>query len=209
MSSGEALVLLWAVFTLILVYFPFFDLQRRLINGLHIPLCILAAIGLIRWLDFRSLKQRHRQLIINLVIIMGIIGTLLVWAIPLLGFLHPPTESETTGLFFMRNQEVSVFNWLREKSDQNNLTLASPRFSLFIPGQTGSRVFYGHPFETIEAGTKKAMVEAFYRGEIDTITPLPTFIIYGPAEKAIGRPKNLAQYPIVYTYQDITVYKPQ
>jgi hypothetical protein len=79
---------------------------------------------------------------------------------------------------------------------------------MFIPDQTGARSFYGHPFETINADTKKAMAEAFYRGEVATVSPLPDFIIYGPSERALGeQPRNLALYPVVFSTQDITVYQ--
>jgi hypothetical protein len=78
---------------------------------------------------------------------------------------------------------------------------------MFIPGQTGARAFYGHPFETIEAKQKKAMVEAFYRGEIEAVTPVVDFIIYGPAERQLGQPENLANWPVVFSTDDVVVYK--
>ncbi len=205
-TTGEGLVLLWAVTTLLLVYFPFFDLQRRLINGLHIPLCILAAIGLTRWLNGR-IKPHYGRLITNLVVTSGALGTLFVWGLPLLGLLQSPIRSETSALFFYRDSESAAFDWLRENIKPNDLILASPRLGMFVPGQTGGRVFYGHPFETIQAKNKKAMVEAFYRGELDTLSPLPDYIIYGPAEQAVGRPNSLSKYPIVFTAQDIVVYQ--
>ena len=206
-NKGEWLVLLWAITTLLLVYFPFFDLQRRLINGLHIPLCILAAVGLNRWLASNALRYNYRRMFTNIVVTIGALGTLFVWTIPLLGFLHPPTEGQTSALFFVRGSESVAFNWLRENSTSNSVILASPRLGMFVPGQTGGRAFYGHPFETIDAKSKKEMVEAFYRGELDTVAPLPDWIIYGPSEKALGQPKNLDEYPIVFSTQDITVYK--
>ncbi|MBN1220155.1 MAG: hypothetical protein JXM69_14605 [Anaerolineae bacterium] len=207
-SSGEWLILGWAVTSLVLVYLPFFDLQRRLIAGLQIPLCLLAAIGLTRWLSRSSLASRYRRLITNAVIILGILGTVFVWSLPLLGLLQPPAESETSALFFLGEQEVLVFNWLRENTNANDVVLASPRLGMFVPDQTGARSFYGHPFETINADKKRTITEAFYRGEIDleTVSPLPDFVIYGPSERALGQPQNLAAYPVVFSTKDITVY---
>jgi hypothetical protein len=202
--DGEYLVLLWAVTTVALVYLPF-DLQRRLINGLHIPLCILAAIGLSRWL---ANKTTYRRLLTNIVITVGALGTLFVWGIPLIGvLLQPPTASQTTALFFLRQEEVVVLEWLRENTSQNDVILASPRLGMFVPGQTGARTFYGHPFETIEAEDKKVMVEQFYRGEIETISPPVDFIIYGPSEQALGQPKNLTEYSVVFSTKDVVIYK--
>jgi hypothetical protein len=206
-APGEWLVVVWAVVTIGLVYFPFFDLQRRLINGLHLPLCILAVIGLTRGLAARRFTSRLRRLIINGVIIVGLLGTGLVWTLPLFGLWRSPAFSETSALFFLREDEQIVFNWLRENSHPNDIILASPRLGMFTPGQTGGRAFYGHPFETINGKAKKAMAEAFYRGEIDAVTPLPTFIIYGPSERALGQPKDLAKYQRVFYTPEVTVYK--
>ncbi len=203
---GEGLVLLWAVTTIGLVYMPL-DLQRRLINGLHIPLTLLAAIGLKRWLDRTTLNQRRRRLIGNAVVTVGGLGTLFVWGLPLLGMMSPPSESATTALFFLRNEEVAALDWLNENSQADDIILASPRLGMFVPGQTGARAFYGHPFETIEAETKKAMTEAFYRGEIQTVSPRPTFIFYGPSEQALGQPERLATYPTVFSTNHVEIYK--
>jgi asparagine N-glycosylation enzyme membrane subunit Stt3 len=205
-ASAEWLVLLWAVITVVLVYLPF-DLQRRLINGLHIPVCILAAIGLSRWLTHIRLKLGRRRLITNSVVTIGALGTLLVWSFPLLGMLTPPSESVTTALFFLREEEIVALNWLRENSNSNDVILASPRLGMFVPDQTGARAFYGHPFETIEAEAKKSMVEKFYHGEIETVSPPPDFVIYGPSEQSIGQPKNLTEYPVVFSTKNVVVYK--
>ncbi|MBN1995221.1 MAG: hypothetical protein JW953_21205 [Anaerolineae bacterium] len=205
--SNEWVVLWWTLTTLFLVYLPFFNLQRRLINGLHLPLCLLAAIGLTRWLAHSRLKPAQRRLVKNMVVTMGALGTLFVWSIPLLGMLQAPAESETTAKFFLQKQEILAFDWLRQHSGQNNIILASPRLGLFVPGQTGARAFYGHPFETIKATAKKDMVEAFYRGELKMVAPPPDFVIYGPSERALGRPQNLAQYPPVFAAGDVAVYQ--
>jgi hypothetical protein len=205
-QPGEWLVLLWAATTVILVYLPF-DLQRRLINGLHIPLCILAAIGLMRWLNQSRLQPGYRRLLTVTVIAMGALGTVLVWVLPLLGMQQPPTESVTTALFFVRQEELVALQWLREYGDPGQVVLTSPRLGTFVPGQTGLRAFYGHPFETIDADVKKEMAEAFYRGERDDVAPPVDFIIYGPSERVLGQPDALADYPIVFTTDDITIYK--
>ncbi len=204
-NPGLWLVLLWAVTTIVLVYLPL-DLQRRFINGLHIPLCILAAIGLQRGLVTLRWRLPRRRVAVGGVVVAGLVGTLFVWLLPLFGLLQPPDESPTTALFFERQGEIEIFIWLRENIQVDQIILASPRLGVFLPGQTGARVFYGHPFETIEADQKKAQVEAFYRGDIDSLNPPVDFIIYGPSEQTIGRPKNLAAYPVVFSTENMTIY---
>lgn len=204
-AAGEWLVFWWAVTGLILLYLPF-DLQRRLITGLHIPLCILAAIGLQRWLATSRLKLSRRRQLVSTVVAVGALGTLFVWSLPLLAMLQSPDSSETTALLFIRPSEAAAFTWLRENTTPNDVVLAPPRLGMFIPGQTGARAFYGHPFETIEAEQKKALVEAFYRGESEAVLPRVDFIIYGPSERQLGQPKGLANWPLVFSAGEVAIY---
>lgn len=206
-ETGEWLVFWWAVTSLVLLYLPF-DLQRRLITGLHLPLCILAAIGLQRWLTKSSIKPGQRRLITTGVVAISALGTLFVWSLPLLATRQSPETFEPTSLLFIRPEEAAAFDWLRKNVTPDSVILASPRLGMFIPGQTGARVFYGHPFETIAAKEKKAQVEAFYRGEVETVTPPVDFILYGPEERKLGQPQNLADWPVVFSTNNLLILAP-
>ncbi|MFN8457633.1 MAG: hypothetical protein U0401_23745 [Anaerolineae bacterium] len=207
-DPGEWLVLIWAVVGILLVYLPFFDLQRRLITGLHIPLCILAAMGLTRWLARSSLKLSQRRQVVMGIIAVGLLGTLLVWLIPLLALAtQSPSTSETMALLFIQDDEAAALTWLSQHATADEVVLASPRLSLFIPTRTQARVFYGHPFETIEAKKKKAMVEAFYHGESETLSPPVDLIVYGPAEQKLGKPSILDSLPIVFLSNNLSIYE--
>jgi hypothetical protein len=201
-QPGERLILIWAGTTLLLLYAPL-DLQRRLINGLHIPLCLLAAIGL-----NRALKDcpHWRHLCTVGLVTLGAVGTLFVWGLPLLSLGQAPTFSGISARLFVRAEEQAVFNWLRENSTPEAVILAGPRLGMFIPGQTGNRVWYGHPFETVRADQKEAALLAFYRGQSDP-PALVDFIIYGSDEQALGQPKNLDTYPVVFSTKTITLYE--
>jgi hypothetical protein len=205
-KTGAWLVFWWAVTTIILVYVPF-DLQRRLITGLHIPLTILAAIGLKRCSAMIKLTATSQRLLAIGVVTLGVLGTLFVWSLPVIGALQSPTRSAVTALLFMRRDEIAAFDWLQNHVGMDDVILTSSRVGLFIPGQTGARSFYGHPFETIEASVKEAQVTAFYRGEITATSPAVDFIIYGPSERALGQPQILATYPVVFSAGEVTIYK--
>ncbi len=207
-AAGEWLVFWWAMTGLILLYLPF-DLQRRLMTGLHLPLCILAAIGLQRWLGQSLLKPSQRRLMTTTVVTIGALGTLFVWSLPLLATRQSPETSDTTALLFIRPEEATAFAWLRENTTSGDVVLASPRLGMLIPGQTGARVFYGHPFETIAAKQKKALAEAFYRGKIETVSPAVDFIIYGPDERKLGQPQDLANWSVVFSVDNLVIYKTQ
>ncbi len=206
-QPGDWLVMIWAIGTIALIYVPF-DLQRRLITGLHIPLCILAAIGLNRWLQYRHATAKTHRLLTIGVLLLGTFGLLVVWGLPLIGTtLQSPEESPTTALFFVREAEVPAFVWLKETVEPADVILASPRVGLFVPGQTGARAFYGHPFETIEATAKEAQIKAFFKGDLDQLSPAVDYIFYGPTEQALGQPDVFSTYFVVYEANGVKIYQ--
>lgn len=204
-ERGEWLVLIWAVTTLVLVYLPF-ELQRRLINGLHIPLSILAAIGLRRWLAGAPLRLRYRRLLTTAVVTVGALGTLFVWSVPLLAVWRESPASGSTALLFIRRDELAAFTWLDGQAAPDDVVLASPRLGMFVPSQTGARAYYGHPFETIEAAKKRSMAEAFYRGDVAEVQPPADFVIYGPSEQALGRPSSLSTWTVRFSRGEVLIY---
>ncbi|MFQ5613134.1 MAG: hypothetical protein ACE5H9_13475 [Anaerolineae bacterium] len=163
-SPPERLIAVWAGATVILVYIPF-ALQRRLIIGLHIPLCLLAALAIYRHLAPR-LSARALRRTIGGVVGVGLVGTLFIWLVPLIGARQSPAESGLTARLYLREEEVAALAWLRTHADAEAVILAPPRLGMFVPGLAGTRVFYGHPFETIEAEDKRAQVEAFFAGTL-------------------------------------------
>ncbi|MCB0190521.1 MAG: hypothetical protein KDJ65_01110 [Anaerolineae bacterium] len=207
-SEGEWLLCLWVISSIVLLYVPF-PLQRRFITGLHIPLAILAAMGLLRWLAQSKLRESFQRMIVLGVIVMGLLGTLIVWGLPLLLIAQQPVDSPTASLLFVRDDETAAFEWLRDNVEPDDIILASPRIGMLIPGQTGARAFYGHPFETIEAQDKKAQVEAFYKGEQVSTSPESDYIFYGFSEQAIGQPQLLQELPVVFSNGDVRIYKSQ
>lgn len=205
-TKGERFVIIWAVTTVVLVYFPF-NLQRRLITGLHLPLCILGAIGLVRWSSLYVKSVIYRRLMMIVVVTIGALGTLFVWSLPLIAVWQSPAASPVTALLFIRDDERLALNWLSDQVEPDSVILASPRVGMFVPAQTGARAFYGHPLETIEAKEKREQVEAFYHGTLETTSPSSDYIIYGPSEQALGRPEILSELPVVYSTGEVFIYR--
>jgi len=146
-------------------------------------------------------------MITTAVVSVSAFGTLFVWSLPLLGALQSPANSETAALLFIRQDEQAAFDWLQQNTGADDVILASPRVGMFVPGQTGRRAYFGHPFETINAEAKRAQTETFFRGETGDV-PLPTdFIIYGPSEQHLGTPQKLNDFPVVFSTENVTIYK--
>jgi hypothetical protein len=104
--------------------------------------------------------------------------------------------------------------WIEQFADSDALILASPEMGNYIPAQTGRRVLYGHPFETVEAEKEEAAVSSFFEGlltEDQAVEMLEMrgvdLIYYGPREKSLGTmPAEILQYKIAYQNEHVSIY---
>jgi hypothetical protein len=62
----------------------------------------------------------------------------------------------------MTRDEADACAWLGEHTPWTDTVLTPPESGQFIPAWAGNRVVYGHPFETIEAETKREESAHFF-----------------------------------------------
>lgn len=150
-------LLAWVGTVAVLLYVPF-ALQRRFITGLHVPLALLATLGLTRFL-WPRLPSRRRGLITGLLIGFTALTNLFVSLVAVTGVAQgrPP--------LVMSRDQADACAWLAEHTAWTDTVLAPPDAGQFIPAWAGNRVVYGHPFETIDAKAKEAEVDHFYSPE--------------------------------------------
>ncbi|MGD2207173.1 MAG: hypothetical protein PVH17_10365 [Anaerolineae bacterium] len=152
--SVDLFLLSWVGVVVILLYVPF-ALQRRFITGLHIPLTLLAAIGL-EQVIWPRLASRRRALITGLLVGLTALTNAFVPLVSVAGVAqgrHP---------LVMTQDEAGACAWLREQTTWTDTVLTPTQSGQFIPAWAGNRVVYGHPFETIEAENKETEVIHFY-----------------------------------------------
>jgi hypothetical protein len=191
----------WVVFTVLVIYFPL-KIQRRLIEGFQIPLCILASFGLARYVLpaltrsglTRSLTrfQRYtrpklRRFVTTVIILLTIPSNLLLIANSLIQVSHlaPP--------IFHEGIELEAMDWLAVHTQPSDIVFSSYQVGNYIPARAGNRVFLGHGPETIHAEEKINIVKQFfqaqtsdaYREEILRQYNI-AYLFYGPAERALG-----------------------
>ncbi len=187
---GGLALLAWSLGSLALVYAPF-DLQRRFLTGLGLPLAMLASIGVGQWLSPKLPAGRER--LVNVMIIgFSMLGNLFLLMVLVLGGLNRYGQPDLFAWLYLRQDETAAMQWLLDNG-RDEVVLASPRTGMFLPGQAGVRVFAGHPFETIDAETKQAQAEAFFRGELSSEEWQRLrdeyhirYVFVGPAERALG-----------------------
>jgi hypothetical protein len=144
--NGKYVLFAWVVMGVALMYAPF-SLQRRFMLGFFVPLIGLAA----GW--FAGVRNRW-----------------VAWGVLLLSL---PTSLliVTSGVMAGQTIDEKVYvpvdvmngmNWLKHHATSKEVVLASPELGLLLPGWSGCRVIYGHPFETANAEQERLAVEAFF-----------------------------------------------
>jgi hypothetical protein len=156
----DLFLLAWVGSVVVLLYLPF-ALQRRFITGLHVPLTLLAALGLER-IVWPRVRARRRALVTGLIIGLTALTNLFVPLVSVTGVAQGRQPLVMTG------DEAAAYTWLGEQTAWTDTVLAPPESGQFIPAWAGNRVVYGHPFETIDAKTKEAEAAHFFSPEATT-----------------------------------------
>jgi hypothetical protein len=165
----------WVVAVPPLLYLPF-NLQRRLIEGWQVPLAILAALGLTRYV----LPAWRRTALVRWLIRLPrySVRGLGRWAITLVLLAVVPTNILILGSgtlavlaraapIFRDGGEVHALDWLAVRATYNDVVLSSYSTGNYIPARVGARVYIGLGTETVRVEEKRALVARFF----DASTP--------------------------------------
>ncbi len=198
----DLLLVAWLVAGALLLYAPF-PLQRRFSLGLHIPIVLLAVMGL-NGAIVPGLPERAARWLPRLVLIALLPSTLLLLLATSTAAIRPPDPR----LFFSAD-EAAAFDWLRDNVPRDSVVLAAPETGLFLPAWAATRVIYGHPFETVDAEKMKATAEGFFAGTIDRDGVIREYgadtIFFGPREKRLGTAQP--DWMPVFGSGDVTIYR--
>lgn len=209
-AAGNALVLLIPV-----------SFQRKMVEGLHMPVAILAGIGIayLGALVTRSALKAGEVQKVNERMALAIIAAV-VFTLPsnvlfvseclenvrtnneaLLHVLAPPMYVDT--------DYKECFRWLSVKTEFEDVALSSSLIGSHIPAHVPCRVFAGHWAETLYFGRKLGKVHRFFSGRTSPQQRASmlrsegiSYIVYGPYERLVGQavgetagppPKDLQQ----------------
>ena len=156
-SSGEKDLLIWVITAAGLAFIPW-DLQRRFLTGIMVPLAGLGAVGLVqisRKLNFRKTAAVMLAVLLmlptNLIILASGIGAAV----------------RNDPQIYLLKSDRRALGWLERSEETASLVLANPRMGLYIPAYSGMRVFYGHPFETPNAGQRQDLMVNVFTGNLE------------------------------------------
>jgi hypothetical protein len=201
-ARRRALLWTWVLVVAVLVYAPLGP-QRRFLQGVQIPLAILATFGLFevalpriqqtRW--FKALARRRKysvarlsRLLVTLFVALVCLSSLYQWmsALILSAVVQPYP------LFRLRD-EVAAMDWLRAQGAPDDVVLSSYFSGSYLPLRSGKRVYLGHYYETIYFQEKLRAVDKFFdmnASDAARMYFLQTnrirYVFYGRAEQELG-----------------------
>ncbi len=200
-QDGDRLMLMWILAIVVAMYLPT-NVQRRFAVGLMIPIAYFVTRSLeVFWFKYVNRRWRYRLFI------------LVVPAMTMSYVFVLMSSVSATGPFLQRDYAV-VLQWLRTQTRSTDVVLASPETSIWIPGWVGSRVVYGHPYETLDATAKEQAVLAWFGGELESACAQllrdynVRYILYGPQERALGQTNCLDSLTEVAQFGSVQVYAP-
>lgn len=150
----------WAVVGSALLYAPL-TFQRRLTEGLHIPLAILSFQIIFPFVLKRLGIVGTR---VAMIFIIGIfsLSNINVYFVDLL------LLSKRTYYLYLPQAEVGAAEWIRANTQREDVILAPWQQSSWLPSITHRPVYAGHWVETLASATKSSAVDAWYRLQNET-----------------------------------------
>jgi hypothetical protein len=220
------LPLLWVLVVAALLYAPLKQ-QRRMVEGVHVPLCILATAGLYSYyLPRLEQSKTVRKLVTlrgqsfsprrfsNFVVFLVLVCTLpsnlyILGSLTLTVVGHPYP-------FFHEREENEAIDWLAEETAPSDTVLAAYGTGSYIPARIDHRVFLGYWAETARCEEKIEMVDRFFQGETadDWRAELLeayeiAYVFYGPRERIVGSfdPTSKPYLLPIYSTSLVTIYQ--
>lgn len=192
-SNWDILLLVWIGVTVLLLYAPI-SLQRRLSLGLHVPIGLLAALGL---------SQIARGGISRRLIFAATLPTSIMIVVVLIAGAAAQLPN-----IYLTTDEATALTWLHEHAQVDDVVLASPEMGAFIPAFAGQRVMYGHPYETVDAVRKQQLVTDFFAGQDLDALREADYMLIGPRERALGT-LDVSVLPVseVFRSGEVALYK--
>jgi len=202
-NKGRLLVL-WAAISLILIFIPW-NLQRRFLTGIYLPLAGLSVYGLKLIVEKLSLRVGTLAIVLFCLIVPTNI-------IVLISGLQASVQHDDRIFISMSVKEG--LEWITSNTSTDNIVLANEEIGLYIPSITGRRVVYGHPFETVNAEKEREFVKSFFSGDLS-----PANVQVNLEQKGIDFifSNNVGEtgevdwldgmdYPLVFSNDDVYIY---
>jgi hypothetical protein len=221
----KAFLWTWIISAALLLYAPL-NPQRRFVQGIQVPLAILASVGLLNvaipWLlgtrPIRRLVDRPRYsrdglvrfLIFTFLLFMSISNLYLLLDVSYTAAIKQPYP------FFRSQQEVDAINWMKTNISRTAVVLAAYETGNYIAAHAGNPVVVGHWAETVDWDNQIEQTSRFYDGSTGDewrqeflISNEVSYVWYGPIERTLGNfyPVNAEYLAPIYDGGEVEVFE--
>jgi hypothetical protein len=202
LNNNDLFIAAWFVSNFFLIYIPT-DFQIHMLNGWQVPIAILAAQGLFRYIipwverayklrvgkmgQIRTAYPDFRRIVAYSFVLMILPTNLYLWSWRILDL------SQHDYPYYLYNEEVGALEWLEKQPGMDSVVFSSLTFGQYVPALTGKHAFLAHWAQTVDFYSKGDMVNEFYDSETDNTRRLAIlqaynvkYVIYGPAERLLG-----------------------
>jgi hypothetical protein len=207
-GKDRAFPLLWIGLVAALIYVPW-NLQRRFLEGVQVPLGLMAGMGLMH-VGGKLKGARIKELVLMAVVALMSVGNLYMTA-----GLTLAAVSRYPSLFWPADV-IAAVDWLGEHSSWEQTVLSAPETGGFIPARIGHRVVLGHQMETVDYQGKRATVARFYAAETPEAERCALleewgveYVFYGPHERLLDgfQPRRSDGLEPVFNCGDVSVFR--
>jgi len=225
-DPDRSLPLIWVVVVAILVYTPLKQ-QRRMVEGVHIPLSLLATSSLFAYYLPRlegsrlarrlvTLRRRSysrhglRNFAIYLILVLTLPSNLYILASLTATVVQHPYP------FFHERAENEAIDWLASETEYRDTLLSAYGTGSYIPARIDHRVFVGYWAETANFDAKLGIVDRFFRvgtpdsWRVQTLEQYDIAYVYsGPRERMVGAfdPDTADYLTPVFANDVVTIYR--
>ncbi len=167
-NAYRLLLIFWAASSFVLLYSPL-SFQRRISEGIHIPIAIMAAEGILLCAAYISslVLDRLKNKLFN-ACVFGVIIFMSLGSFVIAFFdLHTvSSDIPSSYAYSLAQTEYAAMLALRSHTTFEDAILANSYYGNILPGITGRRVFAGHAVQTPNFEQKINQINAFL-GETD------------------------------------------
>ena len=227
MTANWLFLWVWVLATALLIYAPL-NSQRRFIQGVHIPLSILAAAGFVEvvipWFLATNLVQklltnpRYTEVKLSRFITAVFLLFMALSNLYILASVSTSAVIQQPDPLFRTADEMDAVAWLRTENGETSpaaVLLGDYQTGNLVAARAGNQVVVGHWAETIRYDDKVAEVARFYTGDTDDSWRQEllkqydvAYVWYGPREQLLGifTPETAVYLQPVYQNDTITIY---
>ena len=204
---------------------PWIPWQWHLLNGIQVPLSLVALDGIRRgafigrrpygrlaraWRRAGPLSKAPSPACVGL----ALLCCLAALTDPYLVRKYTIAARDHARDLFLSRGEEQAMSWLERNAAREDVVLASPEVSHFIPRFSGNKVVAGEDLLTKNYARKKEGTERFYGqwGDADRLAFLSTwrvrYVMHGPAERRLGSwsPAALGRLEEVFRSGEASIY---